>query len=182
MTLSPPVEREDIHCRRYEFRGFRRKDGLWDIEGHLTDSKTYAFPNRQRGEIKAGEPIHDMWIRLTVDDDFKIHDIEAVTAAGPFDVCPAITPNFKRVVGLTLKTGWRGEIRKRLGGTEGCTHLVEMLDSMATAAFQTIYPLRERERGEERSGHRPVLIDSCHAFNSDGELVKAFWPDYYTGP
>ena len=37
MTLSAPEDREPIHHRRIDCRGYRRKDGLWDIEGHLTE-------------------------------------------------------------------------------------------------------------------------------------------------
>ena len=51
--LSGPVERKHLHTRRYEFQGFQRADGLWDIEGHMTDTKTYGFQNAWRGEIKA---------------------------------------------------------------------------------------------------------------------------------
>ncbi len=199
MSLPPARERDAIHTRRYEFNGFRRKDGLWDIEGHMTDTKTYGFENDFRGTIEPGEPIHDMWIRLTLDDEFKIHDIEAVTDQGPYAVCPAIAPNFKRVIGLTVGAGWRRKVREAVGGVEGCTHLTEMLGAMATAAFQTIYPVLVRERreltkaqgkseneGEDWDGkgasHRPVLLDSCHAFRADGPLAKAYWPAHYTGP
>ena len=56
MPLSPPEDREPIHHRRIDCRGYRRKDGLWDIEGHLTDVKSDPFPNTFRGEIKPGEP------------------------------------------------------------------------------------------------------------------------------
>ncbi|MBO6784243.1 MAG: DUF2889 domain-containing protein, partial [Alphaproteobacteria bacterium] len=45
MPLSPPAEREHIHTRTVECAGYRRTDGLWDIEGHLTDVKTYTFEN-----------------------------------------------------------------------------------------------------------------------------------------
>ena len=181
MPLSPPAERDPIHRRRYQFHGFRRKDGLWDIEGHITDVKSYAFPNRYRGEIPAGEPIHDMWIRLTLDDRFVVQAIEAQTDAGPFSLCPAVTPNFDRIVGLTVGPGWRRAIRSRLGGVEGCTHLNELLNAMATAAFQTIYPILAREKGEASDSSRPPLIDSCHAFASDGEVVREHWPEHYTG-
>ncbi len=38
MPLSPPAaSREHIHTRVVECRGYRRDDGLWDIEGHITD-------------------------------------------------------------------------------------------------------------------------------------------------
>ncbi|MFQ5955759.1 MAG: DUF2889 domain-containing protein, partial [Kiloniellales bacterium] len=79
MPLSPAAAREPMHTRQIECRGYRRQDGLWDIEGHLTDEKSYAFHNQWRGEIASGEPVHDMWLRLTVDDDLLIHEAEATT-------------------------------------------------------------------------------------------------------
>ena len=72
MPLSPPAERQHIHTRRVTCQGFRRADGLWDIEGHITDVKTYPFANDYRGTIEPGDPIHDMWIRLTLDDSFEV--------------------------------------------------------------------------------------------------------------
>ena len=58
-----------MHTRHVECRGYERDDGLWDIEGHLVDTKPYDMPNDDRvsGKIAAGEALHEMWIRLTVD-------------------------------------------------------------------------------------------------------------------
>lgn len=182
MPLSPPTEREHLHERQLEFRGYRRSDGLWDIEAHLRDTKTYDFSNEHRGRIKQGEPLHDMWLRVTVDENFVVRDIEAVTDAGPFAVCPDIAPNFKKMIGVRMRSGWRREIHERLGGVEGCTHLVEALGAMATVAFQTLYPILSREQKAEPRAGKPPLLDSCYAFRSDGDTVKKYWPDFYTGP
>ena len=46
-----------------------------------------------RSYISAGEPLHDMAIRLTLDDDRKIIDIEAVIGSGPYNVCPQAVIN-----------------------------------------------------------------------------------------
>ena len=179
-------EREHLHSRSYEFHGYRRADGLWDIEGRLTDVKTYGFDNDHRGRIAPGEPIHDMRIRMTLDDDFVVRDVEAATEAGPFAVCPQAAPNLKRMTGVKVGAGWRRALRERLGGVEGCTHLTEMLGAMATVAFQTIYPVLSRERKDAArppnpGRGRPPLLDSCHAFRSDGEIAKKAWPEFYTG-
>src|SRR5690606_25009134 len=79
MPLSDPQPRRHLHTRRIECRGYRREDGLWDVEGHLVDTKTYGFPNEARGEVAAGEPVHDLWLRITFDDSYLIHAAEAVT-------------------------------------------------------------------------------------------------------
>jgi hypothetical protein len=185
MPLSAPaVEREHLHDRRYEFQGYLRKDGLWDIEGRMTDSKTYGFPNAFRGRIEAGEPLHDMRIRLTLDQRFTVRDIEVSTDAGPFAICPDVAPNFAAVKGLTVGAGWNKKLKELLGGTRGCTHHVEMLGAMATVAFQTMWGRQQREKAvsESDSGKRPRMIDTCYAFAADGEVVKKNWPLFYTGP
>ncbi len=43
MPLPPPAPRTHHHTRSTEFRGFRRDDGLWDIEGSLRDTKSQVF-------------------------------------------------------------------------------------------------------------------------------------------
>ena len=186
MPLSAPaVEREHLHDRRYEFQGYRRKDGLWDIEGRMTDSKTYGFPNEFRGRIEAGEPLHDMRIRLTLDDHFIVQDIEVSTDAAPFAICPDVASNFAAVKGLKIGSGWNKKLKELLGGTRGCTHHVEMLGAMATVAFQTLWGqlAREKKSVPEAGGtRRPGLLDTCHALAADGEVVKKNWPAFYTGP
>jgi len=190
MPLAPAAPREHIHTRSIDCRGYRRIDGLWDIEGHITDTKTYGFGNGFRGELPPGAPVHDMWLRITVDDRLVIHDIEAVTDASPYPVCPAVAANFQRLKGLRIYPGFHKQVRDRLGGTEGCTHLVDLLAPVATTAYQTVFPWRAREyerrlardgKRPERPGKKPKLIDSCHAFASDGEVVKRYWPEFYTG-
>ena len=85
MPLSTPVPRQLLHQRVVQCWGYRREDGLWDIEGQMVDAKTYPLPNEDRGgAIQAGEPLHDMRIRRTVDDQFFIHGVEARTDAAPF--------------------------------------------------------------------------------------------------
>jgi hypothetical protein len=191
MTLSAPVERELLHRRDYAFRGYRRGDGLWDIEAQLVDTKTYAFDNAWRGTLAPGEPIHDMWIRLTVDDGFVVRDIEVTTDAAPFSVCGDIAPRFAAVKGVTIGPGWHRRLREMLGAAKGCTHLVEMLGAMATVAFQTIYPALRRDsragQSEDReadseSGKMPPMLDGCHALARDGEIVRRNWPQFYREP
>jgi hypothetical protein len=179
--LSAPAKRQHLHTRRYEFQGYHRADGLWDVEGRMTDTKTYGFPNEWRGEIKADEPIHDMWIRLTLDDDMVVQDIEAQTAASPFQTCGAITPAYAAMKGMRVGKGWNKRIKELFGGTAGCTHHTEMLGAMATVAYQTIFAARNRWKSADAETRRPVFLDTCHALASGSETVKKHWPEFYTG-
>jgi hypothetical protein len=178
MPLSPGAAREPIHHRQIDCRGFRRADGLWDIEGHIVDTKSYGFPNRARGRIEAGEPIHEMWIRLTIDESMTIHAVEAVTDAGPFTICPDITPAFQQLKGLKIDGGWRKAVAQRLGREQGCTHLVELLGPVATTAFQTLVAARRASEAADPN-RRPRFLDTCHALKSDGPVVQEQWPQFY---
>lgn len=42
MPLKQPAERERLHTRAIEINGYRRADGRYDIEAHLTDSKSFG--------------------------------------------------------------------------------------------------------------------------------------------
>ena len=80
MPLSKAAPRRHIHTREIRCLGFEREDGLWDIEGTMTDTKTYTVDNQDRNGIAAGEPIHAMRIRVTIDADMLIHDIPQLIA------------------------------------------------------------------------------------------------------
>ena len=171
-----------MHRRQVECIGYRRDDGLWDIEGHLVDTKSYDLKDLDRGPARAGHPLHEMWLRLTVDDELNVVAVEACTVWAPYNMCGDITPNFQALKGLAIKAGWTQKTRELLGGTRGCTHLLELLGPMATTAFQTIYPLRSRREREQGKAKRPGLLDSCHAWASDSPVVEKRFPMFYTGP
>lgn len=54
------------HTRSVRFEGYARADGLWDIEAHLTDVKPEDYLLAP-GVRAAGSPVHEMWIRVTID-------------------------------------------------------------------------------------------------------------------
>lgn len=183
MPLSPPVTRKHFHTRRILCESFKRADGLWDIEAHLVDDKTYDFTNYDRGEIKAGDPVHDMWLRVTLDDAFLIHRVEAVTDASPYNICPEVTPNFRRLEGHIIGRGWKQLIRESVGGTKGCTHLVDMLSVVSVVAFQTIMT-RQLDVDDHgvKSGIKPPHFDTCYALDTTGPVVKHHYPKWYRDP
>ena len=187
MPLSEPVQREPRHRRRVECAGYRRVDGLWDIEARLVDTKPFDLPNRDRGgRIPAGEPLHEMSLRLTVDDGLVVRAVEAAIEHAPFAVCPRVAARFRRLEGERIGPGWRRRVRDLLGGTAGCTHLVELLAPAATTAFQTVHGARygagpAPDGAGGGAGLMGRLIGSCHALAPDGPVVREFWPAHYTG-
>ena len=182
MPLSTPAPRAPIHQRVICCQGFRREDGLWDIEARLTDTKYYTFSNVWRSRIEPGEPLHEMVMRLTLDAAYTVVAIEAATDASPHATCGAILPNFQRIVGQKVGPGWSKRVKALVGGAEGCAHHVEMLGLMATVAFQTMGPLLARERALAPDRSLPAdagkfLIDTCHIWRADGKLARQFNAD-----
>ena len=125
-----------------------------------------------------------MKIKLVLDDNLHVIDAEAKTKKSPYSICKNANSNFKKIIGLQIKSGWKREIIKLIGGTNGCTHITELLSSVATAAFQTIYPYKSKQKNknETKLNHdqeKPLLLETCHAFNTKSEVVKRLWPKWH---
>ena len=92
MPLPPPAcAREASHQRSITITAYARSDGLWDIEGHLTDAWTQPVP-RAGGLLPPGEPMHSMRLRLTVDSSATVVAAHAITEAGPYEPPAAPSP------------------------------------------------------------------------------------------
>jgi len=161
MPLSPPVGRQHLHTRRVTCQGFFREDGLWDIEGRITDEKSYEHANEWRGPLKPGDFVHDMSIRLTLNDRFTIVDVDAVTDKSPYRICGDVTPDFKKLIGLRVGGGFHRELER--------AHRAK-----SDPAHQEDVPSKPRRK--------PYVIDTCHAWAANGPVVKRWAPDFYSGP
>ena len=182
MPLPMPAARQSLHHRELQCRGYRRDDGLWDIEGRMTDRKDYAFDSTYRGRLEPGTPVHDMWVRLTLDDQLVVREIAVASDDHPFPNCGAIAPAYDCIVGTRLAPGWTRIVRERLGGVAGCTHLTRLLQELSVVAMQTIMPVRSRETpGSEERAVKPPHLDGCHALATDGPLVRELYPRWYRG-
>ncbi len=177
MPLSTPAAlRQPLHHRNISVRGYKRDDGGFDIEGHLHDTKDVDF-NLASGQRAAGEPIHSMWLRITVDRTLTIVDAEAVTDAMPYaGQCNQITPDYKKLIGLAIRPGFSSHVKKLFGGTRGCTHLTDLVGIVATTAFQTV-----AGQALQAAGNRPFQLDRCHALAVTAPAVARFYPQWYRG-
>ena len=173
MPIDDPDNRTPIHIRSIVCNGYRRDDGLWDIEAHLIDTKAYTVHSDFRS-LPAGAPFHSMTLRVTVDDILTIHAIEACIDAAPHRICPAVVPRLQCLVGLQIGSGFNTELRRRLSGERGCTHLVELFSPLATTAIQTVLPLRRATSDGDPAHLKP--IGGCHALAANGALAARYWP------
>jgi hypothetical protein len=173
--------RQEIHHRSIDMRGYLRPDGLYDIEGRVCDTKTRDFAPPTGVTVRAGDFIHDIWVRMTVDTDLVVHEVASSSDSTPYPICGEGGLNLQRIVGLRIAAGWSGEVKRRLGGKQACTHLMELLIPMGTAAFQTIAEVRLARPDSFDAKGRPHRLDSCTAFSAERGVVAQRWPDFYAG-
>ena len=182
MLPTPTTERTPLHTRAVTYQGYARADGLWDIEGELRDSKHYDHPH-SNGTRPAGDAVHHLWLRVTLDERFCIHAIATSMDSTPFGECGVATQHMNRFVGMTIGAGWRRTIDTTVGGLAGCTHIRELLFNLATAAFQTIPHHQEMQRlarGESwHSGSTPpFFVNKCMTWDVNGPVVARLMPQF----
>ena len=176
MPLSVPFPRKASHIRRVTYQGYEREDGLWDMEAELHDSKAHDMPSfRHQGVRLAGDPIHHMWLRVTIDRQLVVHAIEAAMDAHPLQDCPQARPALPGMVGACMARGWRQAIAQHMGGVASCTHLRELLFNMATAAFQTL----PAAFGGGDPDTPPRHLGQCTGWDFEGNGVKEYFPQFY---
>jgi len=186
MPLSHPVSRRALkHTRAIHVEAFARDDGLWDLDAHITDVKT-RDAQLASGVRPAGAPMHDLWLRLTIDTKLTVVAAEAVSDAVPYPgYCDTIGPAYQKLAGLNLLKGFRQAVMERLSGTSGCTHLSELALVLPTAAIQAfageVINTRENAHPDEQSD-KPFQLDRCHALRSDGEAVAEYYPRWAIKP
>ncbi len=186
MPLPAPAPRSLFHTREIVLRGFRREDGLWDVEGTVRDAKDYAVSIYGQPERPPGGPVHDLSVRLTVDDGFIVREVASSMDATPFGECQQARPPLERLVGARLGPGWRKAIERAMGGVQGCTHLRELLANMATGAYQTIpggLAYLAGQTGRTGLPHLPTQepphhLGGCITWDVDGPVVERHYPQF----
>jgi Protein of unknown function (DUF2889) len=177
---ADPVVLKELHFRRIDMRGYQRSDGLYQIEGRVTDRKPYNFIPASGGrEVPANEEVHDMGVCLVFDRDMVVQEVHSFMNAMPYGNCPGGDAGLQAMKGAQMTKGWRREVQDRLGGDRSCAHLRDLLVPMATAAVQSMSVLRRNDPLRLDKHGRPAKIDSCHAYSAHGELVLQHWPEFY---
>ncbi|MEO6659589.1 MAG: DUF2889 domain-containing protein [Burkholderiaceae bacterium] len=180
MALPPAApERQLKHRRNIDVQIYARGNGLWEVDAHLSDVRSQDT-RMAEGIRPAGAPIHDMLLRLVVDERFNIVEAGAQTLAMPYTgQCDAYGDAYGQLVGLNLMQGFRQAVRERLGGVKGCTHITELSQVLPTAVVQAFAGEVIDTRGDTQDSSQPFQIDRCHALRADGPAVQTHYPRWY---
>ncbi len=174
--------RLNIHNRTYQTEAFAEDDGRLRVVGRLTDVKPIGLGPDD------GEPmvIHDMALELLVElPSFTIVDVTSEMFTHPYDLCTAILPDYRQLVGLSVARGFTHEVRRLFGGPSGCSHLTALLQAMAPVAVQASWamfnletPLAEQAAGPsaddpDRERRLRLNTNTCHVWREGGEHLTA---------
>jgi hypothetical protein len=175
MTLPQAApQRQFKHRRQIDVQVYSRGDGHWEVDAALVDVKSRDAI--LAGDVRpAGTPIHDMLLRLVVDEQLNILEAGSATRWMPYpgqcdqhgrehgdehgDAC-------SRLVGLNLLQGFRGALRERVGDALGCTHLTELAQVLPTAVVQAFAGEVIDTRGDQASSahrSRSTVATRCAA-------------------
>jgi hypothetical protein len=181
MPLPPAdPQRQLKHQRSIEIQAYARPDGLWEVDAFVRDTKTRPTTGAGR-ERPAGEPIHDLHLRIIVDTAFNVLQSGAESLAAPYPGhCDQHGDRYAGLAGLNLLQGFKRAARERLGGVRGCTHLTELADVLPTAVVQAF--AGDVLRVEPDSETQPFQLDRCHALATDGEGVRQHYPRWFRQP
>lgn len=177
--VTREVSRELKHTRNLRVEVYKRGDGLWDVEARLSDVKTKDVKLAEEVRV-VGDPIHDMTVCLTINEQFDVLAAKASSHRVPYPgYCEAITPAYAELVGLNLLKNFNREVRARFSKTSGCTHITELTAVMPTAAVQAFSGEVTRPSALNKPDVPPFYIDSCHALVRSGEAIKTYYPKWY---
>ena len=173
-----PVARKRLHTRNVRYEGWQRADGLYDIEARLLDTKDDDY-TLMSGTRRAGEPIHEMWARVTIDADYNVVALAVSSDSVPYEGCERIAPDYAKLAGTTnLLRGFRQAVNELLGGVRGCAHVSELIAFLPTAALQTFAGVHGEVRADDE---KPYQLDRCHALETSSDVVRRYYPKWFKG-
>ena len=182
--MTAEAERELVHTRQITCRAFRLKNGWLEIEATLNDEKGQQVAFRSRPPVQPGSRMHSMSLLLTVDADFLIRDVRAATLIAPWTMCGGTDEAYRRLIGLRIGPGFSQQMKKLVGGIEGCTHVTELLAQAANTYMQASWP--DRIARQMAVADDPRLwpdqsavgfVNHCHAWRQDGATLAQEYPE-----
>ena len=179
MTAAPPPGRQELlHTRSVTCKGFRREDGLFEIEGLLVDTKPFPLRLVTR-DVPPDEPVHQLRIRMTFDGDRRIVDVHAFSEHTPYPDCAEVEALYRQLIGRKIEPGFTREIKQLFRGVRGCSHMTELLSPMASTIFQILWANQDFDGVDEAgSAQRTSPLGGCHALRVDGNIVKTYFSQH----
>jgi hypothetical protein len=176
-SLKDLVQNSPVHERNLKITTYPVDEGRLVVEGWLRDErlvKGFHWDGRER----LPGVVHWLCVRLLVGGwPVSILDAEAEMPVIPHDLCPTVADSVKKIIGVNIVSGFSTNVRKRMGGVEGCAHLTSLIVAMGPAALHGYWTEQSQRRRplpftmEDFPGLR-LLTNSCYLWRKDGPLLE----------
>jgi hypothetical protein len=168
---------EKIHTRQITVTTYDTDDDAIILEGVLKDDRLKEVHRPEGITIPPGT-VHHMMIRMKVSrPQLTIEDIDVDMPVVPHDECPETRNSLEPVVGMRITAGFTNRVKDLVGGAKGCTHLVALLVSMASAAVQGAWTAMSRNP-DQPSGFMSkalnAIVDTCRVWRADGPKLAEY--------
>jgi len=174
MESLEKLKGELVHSRLIEIRSYAVDKERLLVEGVLKDERPcsmYTFSGQER---EPG-PVHGMSVQLLVGGmPSRILDAEAEMFKVPIEECREAAKSVKKLIGLPVVYGFSKEVKERLSGTAGCTHLTSLVLTLGGAAVQGMAAHRGREpvTPELREAMLGYMKNSCWVWREEGRAFR----------
>ncbi|MCP4665548.1 MAG: DUF2889 domain-containing protein, partial [Deltaproteobacteria bacterium] len=114
--LKEMMNQDPVHERRVAFKTYPTDNNRVIVEGWLTDER-FVSGYHWNGRERPPGVVHRMCVRLLVGEwPLQVLDAEAEMPGVPMELCRDTLESVKKVVGLSIVSGFSEEVRKLIGG------------------------------------------------------------------
>ncbi|NPV93538.1 MAG: DUF2889 domain-containing protein [Firmicutes bacterium] len=127
-----------------------------------------AGPDRLSVNAVFKDSVHEIRVRIMVGfPEMVIRDAQVEFVSCPWDLCYEAAGVMSRLVGLKLGRGIRKTVKEAVAGSDGCSHLGELMSEVMQALMQAhyrtqLYLLDPEERAQATIS---TLKGTCRAFS-----------------
>ena len=176
-SLRQKMDVKPIHSRSLDLKTYPLDEDRIIVEGWLKDERLkrgYSFD----GQLRKEGLVHHMAVRLLVGGmPPMILDAEAEMPHVPHELCHSTQDSIKKVIGLTIKSGFGEIVHKRMGGVKGCAHLAHLVMVMGQEAVHGYWTYKlagqpPAPRPFEEIEGLSYVINSCSLWREGGPLHR----------
>jgi DUF2889 family protein len=167
------LKKSRMHKRDILISTFSTGDKNIIVEGQLIDNKlidTYHYS----GDNRSPDTIHHLIIRLLINPKLTILEVETEMPRTPHEECLETQDSLQILKGMKIARGFTMKIKELFSNGKGCSHLAELIISMAPAVVQGFWtsfssqPLPK----DTVDSMKLLLNNTCWAWRSNGPLMK----------
>lgn len=147
--------------RRIDIEASTLDDGLMEVRAVLSDT------------------FHDMELQFTITEKgYLIKTVSAQMTRAAHNNCSGALDNLQKLVGLRFGRGFNRKAQEVIGGTNGCTHMTNLVLQVNAASVTFIDHVNPEEISELHWSQRPVefftkkypkAVGACFGFYDDGQ-------------